>query len=236
MAEWTGRRRTINSIIKEGDPPEHAASSPAPPSPEAPGATDSPQRPGATPDDPDLPGRERGDQEPLSSTLRPLTEYGTAQRILRMFTPAPGVALEAADWEQGPSSFEERRKVDPALLTPFRPLSGYGLGLGRSAPAVTASAPEEIQGIDEAAPAVPPTTETQDSAPAVSDRASEVPAGAIRGDGSAVCPPGFPIKGNAHSRIYHTSASRSYERTVAEICFSTPEAAEAAGYRAARDL
>lgn len=234
MAEWTGRRRTINSIIEEGHPPANAASSPVPPSPEAPGANVSPQRPGATPDDPDLPGRERGSQRPLANTRRPLTEYGTAQRILHMFTPPAGTDLEAGDWEQGPSSFEEQRKANPAFLTPFRPLSGYGLGIGRSAPAVTAAPVEEISGVDEAMPAISPPAEQ--AAPAAESAAPDVPAGAIRGDGTAVCPPGFPIKGNAQSKIYHTNASHSYARTIAEFCFATPDAAEAAGYRAARDL
>ena len=69
---------------------------------------------------------------PLASNRRPLTEYGSAQRLLGLFTPAPGTELQASDWEQGPSSTEELRKADPALLTPIRPLGGVGLGIGRS--------------------------------------------------------------------------------------------------------
>src|SRR4051794_38312163 len=144
MAEWTGPKRTLNSIVPEGVPPVDAASDHRPPPPKAPGAVSSPQQPGMTPDDPDFPGHPRGSLPPLASNRRPLTEYGTAQRILRLFTPAPGVQLEAADFEQGPASKEEVRKAHPALLTPFRPLTGYGLGVGRTAPAI---APDSFEAI-----------------------------------------------------------------------------------------
>jgi hypothetical protein len=48
------------------------------------------------------------------------------------------------------------------------------------------------------------------------------------------CPPGFPIKANDNSRIYHVPGGRSYQRTVAERCYATAEAAERDGYRAAK--
>src|SRR5690349_21671397 len=102
MAEWTGQRRTLNSIPAAFDPPLDDTAIHVPRAPEAPGAVSSPQLPGMTPDDPDLPGRTRGTLPPLVSDRRPLTEYGTAQRILHLFTPAPGTELTAADWEQGP--------------------------------------------------------------------------------------------------------------------------------------
>ncbi|MCI9888113.1 50S ribosomal protein L4 [Micrococcales bacterium 31B] len=47
-------------------------------------------------------------------------------------------------------------------------------------------------------------------------------------DGSA--PDGFTIKGNAQSQKYHTTSSRWYESTVAEVWFRTEEAAVAAGF------
>jgi large subunit ribosomal protein L17 len=49
-------------------------------------------------------------------------------------------------------------------------------------------------------------------------------------DGSE--PEGFPVKGNANSRKYHTPESPYYDATVAEVWFATPEAAEAAGFDA----
>ena len=49
---------------------------------------------------------------------------------------------------------------------------------------------------------------------------------------TGTCPTDFPIKGNADSLVYHTSASPYYIRTRAEICFESEEAAVRHGYRA----
>jgi large subunit ribosomal protein L17 len=43
-------------------------------------------------------------------------------------------------------------------------------------------------------------------------------------------PEGFEIKGNADSMLYHVPGSPFYDRTVAEVWFASPEAAEAAGF------
>jgi large subunit ribosomal protein L17 len=43
-------------------------------------------------------------------------------------------------------------------------------------------------------------------------------------------PEGFPVKGNEDSKLYHVPGSAHYDRTVAEVWFATPEAAEAAGF------
>lgn len=242
MAEWTGQKRTLNSIPTEDDPPLDDTSVHVPRAPQAPAATTSPQLPGMTPDQPALPGRSRGSLPPLASNRRPLTEYGSAQRLLGLFTPAPGTELQASDWEQGPSSTEELRNADPALLTPIRPLGGAGLGIGRSTPAIAQEALEAIGDATEATTEAPPTGEATaaPSSSAVTPEsptwATDVPEGAVRGDGTATCPPGFPVKGNAHSMIYHTAESRVYEQTIAEICFSSPEAAEMAGYRLPKNL
>ena len=53
----------------------------------------------------------------------------------------------------------------------------------------------------------------------------------VPGNGTHETPPGFPIKGNRRSGIYHVPGGFAYERTIADICFRTPEAAEAAGLR-----
>lgn len=66
------------------------------------------------------------------------------------------------------------------------------------------------------------------------ERARAVPAGAVAGDGTTVCPPAFPIKGNAQSKIYHEPGQVSYPQTIAEFCFASAEAAAAAGYRQSR--
>ena len=47
-------------------------------------------------------------------------------------------------------------------------------------------------------------------------------------DGTA--PEGFTVKGNKDSMKYHTPESQWYDQTVAEVWFTTAEAAEAAGF------
>jgi len=59
----------------------------------------------------------------------------------------------------------------------------------------------------------------------------DLPVGAVAGDGSLACPVGYPVKGNPASLIYHLPGQASYDRLRAVICFASPEAAEAAGYR-----
>jgi large subunit ribosomal protein L17 len=49
-------------------------------------------------------------------------------------------------------------------------------------------------------------------------------------DDANEAPEGFPIKGNEDSKLYHVPGSAHYDRTVAEVWFATPEAAEAAGF------
>lgn len=239
MAEWTGQKRTLNSVDPVGHPPVDAASDHVPPSPEAPGASISPQQPGATPDIADLPGRSRGDFDRLISTRRPLTEYGSAQRLLGLFTPAPGQELTAADWEQGPSAFQEQRKLNPANLTPRRPLSGNGLGIGRTVSALAAPEPEVVEAISAASPnpaelAPAQSNATPDVVAAVPVDAPPAPTGAVHSGGQVDCPPEYPIKGNAQSKIYHTPESRVYAQTIAEYFFASTEAAEAAGFHPPR--
>lgn len=78
-----------------------------------------------------------------------------------------------------------------------------------------------------------------EAAEAVDAQATEhAPAEAPYGEGSAAplpdgsAPEGFTIKGNADSMKFHTPESPSYDRTVAEVWFSSVEAAEAAGFTA----
>ncbi|GED99479.1 50S ribosomal protein L17, sunset domain variant [Gordonia crocea] len=70
--------------------------------------------------------------------------------------------------------------------------------------------------------------EAADTTPAA---AADLPAGAHAPleDGSQ--PEGFPIKGNAESKLYHRPGSRFFDSTVAEIWFATDADAEAAGYQ-----
>lgn len=59
---------------------------------------------------------------------------------------------------------------------------------------------------------------------------SELPNGAVAGDGSVDCPEGFPLKGNASSMLYHAPGTPSYDATIPEMCFATDDDAVAAGY------
>lgn len=57
------------------------------------------------------------------------------------------------------------------------------------------------------------------------------------GDGSYVGaepPEGYTIKGNERSKKYHVEGTGGYERTIAEVWFSSEEAAEAAGFTKAQ--
>ena len=59
-------------------------------------------------------------------------------------------------------------------------------------------------------------------------------AGAVRGDGTADTPPGYPIKGKASSMVYHTPDMPSYQDTKPDWCFATEDDAKAAGFRPPR--
>ncbi len=120
--------------------------------------------------------------------------------------------------------------------------AGTGAGSGTSATSAAAAAESGSTDVGEPAPTwagVPaadaPTARDLDLAePPAPSAGPAVPAGAVPGDGGPTCPPEHPIKGNASSMIYHQPGQPSYERTVAEFCFTTSEAAEAAGYRPPR--
>ncbi len=60
--------------------------------------------------------------------------------------------------------------------------------------------------------------------------------GWVKGDGENTVPDGYPLKGNASSRIYHTEDSRFYENTIAEYYFASPEVAESFGFRAPKGM
>ena len=62
--------------------------------------------------------------------------------------------------------------------------------------------------------------------------ANRPPTSAVRADGTTECPPGYPVKGNADSGLYHEPTSSAYGQTIPEFCFSSASAAEAAGFHA----
>ncbi len=80
----------------------------------------------------------------------------------------------------------------------------------------------------------PETAQAEPAEDAGEEIAGEEGVNWVRGDGGAEASAGFPVKGNASSRIYHVPVGRSYNRTVAERCYPSPGAAEADGYRPAK--
>jgi large subunit ribosomal protein L17 len=88
--------------------------------------------------------------------------------------------------------------------------------------AAPAPAEEAAPAEDTAAEATEESTSTED---APYGEGSHAPL-----DDPAEAPEGFPIKGNEDSKLYHVPGSAHYDRTVAEVWFATPEAAEAAGF------
>jgi ribosomal protein S6 len=91
---------------------------------------------------------------------------------------------------------------------------------------------EQLEADAAAALAMVETAATETAAGEVptTEAGTDVPEGAVRGDGTGECPEAFPIKGNATSKLYHSPGSPSYKRTVPEFCFASTEAAEAAGF------
>lgn len=109
------------------------------------------------------------------------------------------------------------------------------------APAGQEAGPTEGQNtVDEAQGAAATEAESSETAPDTSEAPAEESAStadAPYGEGShaplddpAQAPEGFPIKGNEDSKIYHVPESPHYGRTVAEVWFASPQAAEAAGF------
>jgi large subunit ribosomal protein L17 len=84
------------------------------------------------------------------------------------------------------------------------------------------SAEEAVEAAESAEEAVEESTSTAD---APYGEGSHAPL-----DDPAEAPEGFPVKGNEDSKKYHVPESPHYGRTVAEVWFASPEAAEAAGF------
>ena len=80
-------------------------------------------------------------------------------------------------------------------------------------------------------PEAPPATAQSPVTTATTPAASAVTAPSAAGHPAGSCPSAVPIKGS-RSGIYHLPGSPQYNVTKARACFATPQAAEAAGYRA----
>ena len=66
------------------------------------------------------------------------------------------------------------------------------------------------------------------------DSGEWIPVDAVRPSEGRDCPPGFPVKGNLPSRVFHSPGQANYDRTTPEVCFTNDAAARDAGFRHAR--
>ena len=80
-------------------------------------------------------------------------------------------------------------------------------------------------------PAAPPAAAPAPAASTTTDTPAAPRPAATPGAPAGACPPEAPIK-VSRSGIYHVPGSPQYDVTKARACFATPQAAEAAGYRA----
>jgi hypothetical protein len=209
----------------------------------------------------DLPG---GEPEPVPdmSSDNGAAEIEIAEREMLGSRQATAARADrAAEWEAeeaarraemaGPS--EERRigagraaaeesaadTVDSQRVRIVDPLDGNGVMAELVDPIDAADvAPPEIDLVKDETP----VSSEEDARAALraglvdleAEAALDAPFGAISGDGTATCPPDYPIKGNQQSRIYHEPGQSSYAATIPELCFASREAAEASGYRQSR--
>ena len=100
--------RTTNDSVRHKSPP-------------APGASVSPQRPGMTPDRSTIPGKFSTQVSRPGTKRRPLTQYGTAEEIMKVFKKVPEEQITPKNFEQATASYEELRKAYPWELPPVRP-------------------------------------------------------------------------------------------------------------------
>lgn len=136
-------------VQRKSSPPGEIIDSHRGPVPEAPGAVRSPQMPGEVPDRSSIPGEDALPvPPPAGPVVRPLTEYGSAQRIMGVYSATDGNEDDPARFEQATASYEEMRKANPALRTPTRPSAGYALSDGTrlANPHLTALSEEARQG------------------------------------------------------------------------------------------
>ncbi len=147
-------------------------------------------------------------------------------------------AAEAAGYRIAKQALEAAGRPD---LDMSEGLTGIGQSAGSAAGtrSVPAGGMSAAAGTSAGSQAAPDRAETRSGGAGAAShggsggtQATRTPAGAVAGDGTHRCPNGYPIKGNASSRIYHVPDSSSYEQTIPEFCFNSTGSAEAAGFRA----
>jgi hypothetical protein len=152
--------------------------------------------------------------------------------------PAPAVSDDQDQTrmvERAEGEAEAERAAAARAQLAAREAETAGSSEARRSAAAEAAAQEASADTADALRAAREAEERTALAPAIGlEDGGAVPAGAVAGDGTATCPPAYPIKGNASSRIYHEPGQSSYGPTIAEYCFASAGAAEAAGFRQSR--
>jgi hypothetical protein len=138
--------------------------------------------------------------------------YGFAEKIVAKVSPNPERPSVAA-----PASGTRRSRMMSAVG--YRPDNGASAA---SAPQASGGGGTAVAQLVDEAPAT--------TAPAQTEAGPYGPGShAVLPDGDQ--PDGFPIKGNAGSMLYHVPGSSFYTRTVVEVWFASPKAAETAGFQ-----
>jgi hypothetical protein len=200
--------------------------------------------------------------EPVLASDNGTAEIEVAEReMLGSRDAAAAQAERAAEWEaadaarraglEGPS---EDRRIEAGLAAAAEAAADTADIQRMEMIAPPASSEQQgtlVDPIDAADIVAPQVDLVKEDAPVDADEASraalraglaaldaeaavDAPFGAVTGDGTATCPPDYPIKGNRQSLIYHEPGQSSYAATIPEFCFASGEAAEAAGYRQSR--
>jgi len=135
---------------------------------------------------------------------------------------APMAVIELITTETVTTEADRARRVAGSRGTSAAPAATEAATEAPASQATTTEAPEA-----EAAEAKVAEVEVEES-PSTEDAPYGEGSHAALADGGQ--PDGFPIKGNDDSKLYHVPGSSHYDRTVAEVWFASPEAAEAAGF------
>jgi len=147
----------------------------------------------------------------------------------------PKAGEKVIEQAEAPAADEAEEAKQPAGTTERSPAEEGEAAVAPSTETASEQAPAEAQ-------EAPATKAAQDEgAAAAAPTNSKLPTEGegtdwVAGDGTNTIPEGFTIKGNASSKIYHPENSGSYNNTIAELYFASPEAAEAAGYRLPKNL
>ncbi|MCP3856673.1 MAG: hypothetical protein GY745_08230 [Actinomycetia bacterium] len=115
------------------------------------------------------------------------------------------------------------RRPSKWLIVAFLTGLAWALRKPRELPEADAPAPKPVP-----SPEPPPEPTPPEAEPMPASVAWVEP----NADGS--CPLTHPVKLKASSSIYHVEGQRHYERTRADRCYLSPDAAEADGHRSSK--